>query len=130
MRYFPKPNRIGPFTRNTLAISFLFATFLAAVAPAGENVWVSHGPTDAAWVTDIAIADSVAYAATVNGVFRSLDRGETWQQSGFEAAWIDQVVAQPGAPVVPGSRHSTPRHSTVRGTGARAGHPFRDFRRS
>jgi photosystem II stability/assembly factor-like uncharacterized protein len=87
-------------TRYALAISAFVLAALAAVASAGENVWVSHGPTDAALVTDIAIADSVAYAATANGVFRSHDRGETWQPSGLDTGLIDYIVAQSGAPVV------------------------------
>ena len=78
------------------------AAFLAAAAPTAtaENVWVSHGPTGAASINDIAIADSIAYAATPNGVFRSLDRGATWQRSGLAGQAIAQVVARSGGPVV------------------------------
>ena len=73
---------------------------LAAVAPAQENVWKSHGPTDVGWVNDLAIADSVAYAATMNGVFRSDDRAASWQQSGLAGESIAQIVASPDATVV------------------------------
>jgi photosystem II stability/assembly factor-like uncharacterized protein len=81
---------------------------LAAVAPAQENVWTSHGPTDVGWVNDLAIADSVAYAATLNGVFRSDDRGASWQQSGLTGLWIFQVAARPGAALVFALASGTP----------------------
>ena len=83
--------------------SFLAAALLAAsagLAPAQENVWVSHGPNDVGWIYDLAIADSVAYAATINGVFLSHDRGATWRQAGLEGAQILQIVARSGSPVV------------------------------
>jgi photosystem II stability/assembly factor-like uncharacterized protein len=82
------------------AISAVVLTALAAVAPAQENVWKSHGPTDVGWVNDLAIADSVAYAATLNGVFRSNDRAASWQQSGLAGEPIIQIVSAPGAAVV------------------------------
>ena len=77
----------------------------ACLATAQENVWVSHGPTGAASINDIAIADSIAYAATPNGVFRSLDRGATWQQSGLAGIAIAQVAARTGGPVVLAREH-------------------------
>ena len=45
-------------TRCALAIPAFVLTALAAVAPAQENAWTSHGPTDVGWVNDLAIADS------------------------------------------------------------------------
>jgi photosystem II stability/assembly factor-like uncharacterized protein len=80
-------------------VSALLLIALAAVAPA-QNVWTSHGPKDIGWVNDLAIADSVAYAATLNGVFRSNDGGATWQESGLEGKSIFQIVARSGAAVV------------------------------
>ena len=67
---------------------------------AQENVWVSHGPKDVGWIFDLAIADSVAYAATINGVFLSHDRGATWRQAGLEGTRILEIVARSGSPVV------------------------------
>jgi photosystem II stability/assembly factor-like uncharacterized protein len=75
-------------------------TALAAVAPAQENVWKSHGPADVGWINDLTIADSVAYAATLNGVFRSDDRAASWRQSGLAGKSITQIVASPDATVV------------------------------
>jgi hypothetical protein len=66
---------------------------------AQENVWVPLGPF-AGRINDLAIGDTVAYAGTLNGVFRSHDRGETWQQSGLAGLRVDQVEARPGSPVV------------------------------
>jgi photosystem II stability/assembly factor-like uncharacterized protein len=82
------------------ATSTLVLIALAAVASAQENAWTSHGPTDVGWVNDLAIVDSVAYAATLNGVFRSNDRGTSWQESGLAGEWIAQIVAIPGAGAV------------------------------
>jgi photosystem II stability/assembly factor-like uncharacterized protein len=88
------------FTPRALAISAFVLTALAGVAPAQENVWTSHGPTDVGWVNDLAIVDSVAYAATLNGVFRSDDRAASWQQSGLAGESVAQIVSPPGAAVV------------------------------
>ncbi len=82
------------------AISAVALTTLAALAPAQENAWVSHGPTDVGWINDLAIAGSVAYAATLNGVFRSSDHGATWQPSGLGGVSILQVAARPGSAAV------------------------------
>ncbi len=82
------------------AISAIVLTTLAALAPAQENAWVSHGPTDVGWVNDLAIADAVVYAATLNGVFRSDDGGTTWKQAGLAGVSIIQIAARPGAPAV------------------------------
>jgi photosystem II stability/assembly factor-like uncharacterized protein len=89
-------------TRWALIIPAFVLTTLAAAAAARaqENAWVSHGPTDVGWVNDLAIAGSVSYAATLNGVFRSEDRGVSWQQSGLTGESLFQVVARPGATVV------------------------------
>jgi photosystem II stability/assembly factor-like uncharacterized protein len=82
------------------AILVVVLTALAAVAPAQENVWKSHGPADVGWINDLAIADSVAYAATPNGVFRSDDRARSWQQSGLAGKSIAQILSVPGTGVV------------------------------
>ena len=58
------------------------------------------GRRTSAWVTDAAIADGTAYAGTLNGVFRSVDRGSTWQSSGLKGQWITQVVGRSGAGAV------------------------------
>ncbi len=78
----------------------LAACLLAACAAAQESTWVSHGPTGVGFVSDLAVRDSAAYAATSNGVFRSLDGGATWAQSGLAGQNILQVVARPGTVVV------------------------------
>jgi photosystem II stability/assembly factor-like uncharacterized protein len=87
-------------TRCALPISAFLLTALAAAATAQESLWTSHGPTGFGWVLDLAIADGVAYAGTPNGVFRSHDRGASWQQCGLEGTWIERIVALSGAPVV------------------------------
>ncbi len=84
--------------RNCL-LSILLAA-AARLATAQENVWVSHGPNDVGWINDLAIADSVAYAATINGVFLSHDRGATWRQAGLEGVQILQIVARSGSVVL------------------------------
>jgi photosystem II stability/assembly factor-like uncharacterized protein len=86
------------FTASAILVVLLLA--LAAVAPAQENVWKSHGPVDVGWVNDLAIADSVAYAATLNGVFQSDDRAASWRQSGLAGQSIAQIVASPDATLV------------------------------
>ncbi len=83
-----------------IVIVAIFLASLAPVAPAQENVWMSHGPTDVGWVNDVAIAGSVAYAATLNGVFRSVDQGASWQPSGLEGITINRIEARQGAPAV------------------------------
>lgn len=86
--------------RSAMLLSTLFLATLTAPAPAQENAWTSHGPTGFGWVLDLAIADGVAYAGTPNGVFRSHDRGVSWQQSGLKGTSIERIVALSGAPVV------------------------------
>jgi photosystem II stability/assembly factor-like uncharacterized protein len=81
-------------------VSAFVLTALAGVAPAQENVWTSHGPTDVGWVNDLAIVDSVAYAATRNGIFRSDDGAASWQQSGLAGESISQIVSPAGAAVL------------------------------
>ncbi len=78
------------------AASAFLLTALAALAPAQENTWVSHGPTDAGMVNDVVVVDSVAYAATPNGVFRSNDGGASWQPSGLAGKWITGIIAPSG----------------------------------
>jgi photosystem II stability/assembly factor-like uncharacterized protein len=80
--------------------SILVLAALAAVAPAQENVWKSHGPLDVGSISDLTIADTVAYAATLDGVFRSDDRAASWRQSGLAGESITQIVASPDATVV------------------------------
>lgn len=72
----------------------------ATFAMAQERVWFSHGPTNVGQINDLAIAGEVSYAATPNGVFRSRDRGTTWQQTSLAAEEIVQIAARPGTPLV------------------------------
>ena len=94
--------------RLRAAAAFVVWAALAAGALADEHVWTSRGPTDVAWVTDVAIVDGTAYAGTLNGVFRSVDGATTWQSSGLKGQWISQVVGRSGAEPVtddyPGER--------------------------
>jgi photosystem II stability/assembly factor-like uncharacterized protein len=78
----------------------LWLGLLTSVAPAQENVWTSHGPADGGVVNDVAVGDTVSYAATPNGVFRSSDGARTWQQSGLAGEYISRILARPGAAVV------------------------------
>src|SRR4249919_1818994 len=86
--------------RLRAAAAFVVWAALAAGALAEEHVWTSRGPTDVAWVTDVAIVDGTAYAGTLNGVFRSVDGATTWQSSGLKGQWISQVVGRSGASAV------------------------------
>ena len=81
----------------TASVSLLVA--LAAVGQAQEKPWTSHGPTGAGVTFGVAVGDSVAYAATPRGVFRSRDGGATWTQTTL-ATGIVQVVAGHGTSVV------------------------------
>jgi photosystem II stability/assembly factor-like uncharacterized protein len=87
-------------SRRLLPIIALSLTALARVTAAQENAWTSHGPTGVGWVNDVTVGDSVAYAATLNGVFRSDDAGARWQQSGLAGDSIAQVLAPVGSAVV------------------------------
>jgi len=86
--------------RLRAAAAFVVWAALATGAFADEHVWTSRGPTDVAWVTDVAIADGTAYAGTFNGVFRSVDGASTWQSSGLKGLWISQVLGRSGASAV------------------------------
>jgi len=86
--------------RLRAAAAFVVWAALATGALADEHVWTSRGPTDVAWVTDVAIADGTAYAGTFNGVFRSVDGASTWQSSGLKGLWISQVLGRSGASAV------------------------------
>ena len=86
--------------RHRSPIAALFLAALAGFAAAQENAWVSHGPTDVGVVNDVAVGDSVAYAATVNGTFRSDDGAATWRPSGFGGRTVDRIVAHPGTAAV------------------------------
>src|SRR5262245_37602641 len=77
-----------------LVPALVFAAAAAGVA-ANENAWTARGP-EITWVTDAVIADGKAYAATLNGVFRSVDQGATWQSIGLSGRFIDQVAASGG----------------------------------
>ena len=37
---------------------------------------------------------------TLNGIFRSVDRGATWESSALAGQWINQVVGRSGASAV------------------------------
>jgi photosystem II stability/assembly factor-like uncharacterized protein len=87
-------------TRLRNILSMLVLAVSASLASGQENVWVSYGPSDVGEIHDVAIGDSVAYAGTLNGVFRSRDRGETWHPSGLSGLQVDQIEARPGSPVV------------------------------
>ncbi len=89
-----------PSMRRGAAAAFVVWAALAAGAFADEHVWTSRGPSDVAWVTDLAIADGTAYAGTLNGVYRSVDRGATWESSAVAGRWINQVVGRSGANAV------------------------------
>jgi photosystem II stability/assembly factor-like uncharacterized protein len=86
--------------RHALPVSAFVLTALAAVATAQENAWTSHGPTDVGWINDLAIVDSVAYAATLNGVFRSTDGGVSWQSAGLTGQSILRIAAPSGTATV------------------------------
>ena len=81
--------------RRSVAVAVLAA--LSAVLT-GEDVWTSHGPADIGWVSDVAVLDSTALAATRNGIFRSDDQGATWRPSGLVGQPLDRIVARSGAP--------------------------------
>ena len=91
--------------RHTLTIA---ALLLAARAAAQESAWISHGPTDVGLVLDLAVGDAAAFAATPNGVFRSLDGGASWAQSGLAGESVSQVLARPGTVVVLAMRRIPP----------------------
>ena len=86
--------------RRGVAAAFVLGAAVAAGPLFAEHVWTSRGPADVAWVRDVAIADGTAYAGTLNGVFRSVDRGATWQSAALAGQWIDQVVGRSGASAV------------------------------
>jgi photosystem II stability/assembly factor-like uncharacterized protein len=81
------------------SIRYALLGFLAAATAvfATENVWTARGPDGISWVNDVAIADGKAYAATLNGVFRSMDEGASWQSLGLGGRWIDQIAVGGGA---------------------------------
>ena len=83
-----------------LISSLLLSALVSRAILAQENSWASHGPTDVGWVNDVAIVGSVAYAGTLNGVFRSVDEGASWQPSGLEGITIIRIEARQGAPAV------------------------------
>jgi len=83
--------------RSSLLTSVVILAGLVAFLPAQENSWTSHGPRDIGWITDVAIAGSTAFAATLNGVYRSDDGGVTWRPSGLAGEPVGQIVAGTGA---------------------------------
>jgi len=89
-----------PFSRTLLPCSIAILAAFAPFGAAGQTGWVSRGPDGVAAVSDLAFDDSAAYAATSNGVFRSVDGGETWTQSGLRGITVAWVVASPGAATV------------------------------
>jgi photosystem II stability/assembly factor-like uncharacterized protein len=76
------------------------AMFLAALARGEQGSWTSNGPNGVGSVLDLAVGDTAAYAATLNGVFRSVDGAASWQPSGFAGRMVERIVADPGASVV------------------------------
>lgn len=76
------------------------AGLLAAGTPAQENSWTSHGPRGSGLVWDVTTAEAAAFAATTNGVFRSVDGGASWEPYGLARESISQVLTTPGAEVV------------------------------
>jgi photosystem II stability/assembly factor-like uncharacterized protein len=86
--------------RYASTVSALLLIALAAGAPAQENVWTSHGPGSVGWINDLVILDDGAYAATLNGVFRSTDSGTTWQATGLSGKSVFQISGRPGAAAV------------------------------
>jgi len=75
---------------------------------AEENVWSTHGPVDVGWISDVAVTDSLVYAATLNGVFVSDDDGTTWQPTSLPGGRFDQVLATAGDVVIARSGWTAP----------------------
>lgn len=60
---------------------------LSCVAYAGENIWTQFGPSGG-FVSDMAVdptTPTTVYAATAGGVYKSVDRGDSW-------AWISEGI--------------------------------------
>jgi photosystem II stability/assembly factor-like uncharacterized protein len=83
-----------------IATAALLASILASAAGAQDGVWVSHGPDGVGLVSGFAFGDSVAYAATSSGVFRSRDRGATWEAVGLKGVDVSRVATCPSASVI------------------------------
>lgn len=81
--------------RCHLPVSIAFLAALASMAPA--QVWTSHGPRDAGSINDLVVVDGTAYAATPNGVFRSSDRGASWQAAGLPGLSVSRISGRSGA---------------------------------
>lgn len=90
----------SPMCRGVAAAFVVWAALVAGPLVAEEHVWTPRGPSDVVWVTDAAIADGTAYTGTLNGVFRSVDGGATWESSALAGQWINQVVGRSGASAV------------------------------
>ena len=73
---------------------------LAGAASAQENAWTSHGPSDIGYVSDVAIAENAAFAATENGIFRSLDGGTSWQPMALAGERVARIHAGQGTPAL------------------------------
>ena len=86
--------------RHCLPVSIAVLAALASVAPAQENAWTSHGPGDAGSINDLVVVDDAAYAATPNGVFRSSDRGASWQAAGLPGLSVSRMSGRSGASAV------------------------------
>jgi photosystem II stability/assembly factor-like uncharacterized protein len=91
--------------RYTLPVSVFLLIALAAVAPAQEKVWTSHGPTGAGWVNALALdpQDPSTVWAGCSGsdggnLFRSADAGLSWSPgtgpSGLPS--VDAFAIDPG----------------------------------
>jgi hypothetical protein len=98
----------GSFQRRTVVKADSIAPFVSAVVlsalavavSAQVGVWTSHGPGGFAQVNDVLVADATAYAATLNGVFRSDDGGMNWQPSGLQRLPIVRILPRPGTPAL------------------------------
>ena len=87
------------FRRHLLTIAAVCLVARAVAVEAQENTWTTHGPTNAGVVVDVTVGDT-AFAATLNGVFRSDDGGATWSSSGFEGLPVYRIVTVRGAAIV------------------------------
>jgi photosystem II stability/assembly factor-like uncharacterized protein len=75
------------------------AVLAGGTAAAQLTPWTTQGPTDVGWVLSVAIGDSAVYAGTLEGVFRSADRGATWQTT-TPIGYSQHVRVWPGTDIL------------------------------
>ncbi len=71
----------------------------AGTAFAEQPAWVSRGPVDVGYVTDMAAADGAVYAATYGGVYRLAASGQAWELAGLGDQQIWQIAVRPGSAI-------------------------------